>query len=76
MASESQPVLGFPVEILEEDRLLLVEEAAHLLGVSKAFVYAAAESSQLRHVKVGRLLRFRRDDIADYIASRSQGGEL
>lgn len=46
--------------------LLTVDEVAIWLGCSRRSVYAWAESGQLRHFKIGRLLRFSRNDVAAF----------
>ena len=41
-----------------EKRLLSVDEAAQLLGVSQSFLYKLAESKAIPHLRLGRALRF------------------
>ena len=44
-----------------EDRLLVPREAASYLKISVATLRRAVRRGDLRHTRVGRLLRFRRD---------------
>jgi excisionase family DNA binding protein len=41
-----------------EKRLLSVDEAAQLLGISQSFLYKLAESKAIPHLRLGRALRF------------------
>ena len=50
--------------------LLSVKEAAAYLGMSKDWVYERLKSL-IPHVKIGGALRFRKEDIDRYIASRT-----
>lgn len=47
--------------------LLTVDELANLLAVKPGWVYAAAREGQLPYVRVGKHLRFIRDDIEHWI---------
>lgn len=50
-------------------RLLSVEEVATILGVSQAWVrdHATRKQPHLKVVKVGKLLKFRPDDVDEFI---------
>ena len=50
--------------------LLSVKEAAAYLGMSRDWVYDRLKSL-IPHVKIGGALRFRKEDIDRYIASRT-----
>lgn len=54
-----------PLETLPE--LLRVEEAAVVLDCSKGLVYEMARRGELPSVRLGRLLRIRRDGLAALI---------
>ncbi|MDP9315571.1 MAG: helix-turn-helix domain-containing protein [Chloroflexota bacterium] len=59
------------VELPNDGRLLLrAEEAAHLLGVSRATVYNLLASGELRGVKIGRAVRVSRATLLRWIAER------
>jgi len=47
--------------------LLTLEEVARTLKVSKAAVYRWTETGRLRGHKVGSLLRFRPEDIENFL---------
>jgi excisionase family DNA binding protein len=50
-------------------QLLTVEEVASMLRVSKAAVYRWTEDGRLRARKAGALLRFRAEDVEDFLRS-------
>lgn len=54
--------------------LLTTDEAARYLKMSKDWVYRAGAAGVLRRVRMGRYLRFRREDLDAFIASRTDGG--
>ncbi len=53
--------------------LLRAEEAAHLLGVSRATVYNLLASGELPGVKIGRAVRVSRATLLRWIAERERG---
>lgn len=53
-----------------EDRFLTPQEVATHLRVSKMTVYRLLKSGELPHVKIGRSLRVREDDVDQYLADR------
>jgi excisionase family DNA binding protein len=58
------------------DFLLTVSEVAQLLRVPKSWVYEHVRPSStplLPHVKLGKYLRFRRQDIEDFLAYECEG---
>ena len=56
------------------DKLLVTaEEAARLLGISRAQAYGMARRGELPSVRVGRLLRFSVDELERWV--RERGGE-
>lgn len=57
--------------------LLKVEECAEVTRLSPATIYALVHQRRIAHVKLGRALRFRPQDIRDFIESqRRPVGEL
>lgn len=48
-------------------RLLLPSEAAEKLRVPESWLYAAARNGTFPSVKVGRYVRFRQEDVAEWI---------
>jgi excisionase family DNA binding protein len=69
--TESWAPVGQAPRLLGVERLLTVREVAALLGVSRATVYSAAEKRTLPHIRIGMLIRFRREDV---MASRIGAG--
>lgn len=52
-------------------QLVTAEDVAELLGVSTAAVYRWARSKTLPSIKVGKIVRFRKDEIDRLLASGS-----
>jgi excisionase family DNA binding protein len=48
-------------------RLLTIEQAAEQLGVSPRMIRRLTGNRRLPFVKVGRLVRFRESDIAEFV---------
>jgi excisionase family DNA binding protein len=55
------------------DRLLTVHDVAHRLAVPVSWVYAAAEQGRLPSLRIGRYVRFRPDEIEQYIEGQRRG---
>jgi excisionase family DNA binding protein len=51
-----------------------VEETAARLGISRAHLYKLVADQQIGFVRVGRI-RFRPQQVADFLASRERGGK-
>ena len=49
------------------DKLLNMDEASSLLGVKKSTLYAIVMRKQIIHIKLGKLTRFRPEDLQAYI---------
>jgi len=58
-----------------EDRWLSVEEIAQYLGISKDTVYTWINSKKMPAHKIGRLWKFKRDEIDEWIRSGSANDE-
>ena len=52
---------------LREDRLYDVQELAEYLSVSTQWVYERVQLKEIPHIKVGKLLRFRKSDIITWL---------
>ena len=52
-----------------QKRLLTITETSELLGISIHTAYQWVNMRKIKHVKLGRLLKFRQDDIEDFINS-------
>ena len=48
-------------------RLLTFDETRELLGIKPSTSYGWVNMRKIRHIKLGRLLKFRQDDIEDFI---------
>jgi excisionase family DNA binding protein len=53
------------------DRLLTAQEVAEMLGVHVNYVYAEAKRGRIPSVPIGRLRRFRIDDIERWLDQNS-----
>jgi len=49
------------------NHLLNMDEASSLLGIKKSTLYAVVMRKQITHVKLGKLTRFRPEDLQAYI---------
>ncbi|MCR4321297.1 MAG: helix-turn-helix domain-containing protein [Candidatus Brocadiaceae bacterium] len=49
------------------DKLLNMDEASDFLGIKKSTLYAMVMRKQITHVKLGKLTRFRPEDLQAYI---------
>jgi len=49
------------------DKLLNMDEASSLLGIKKSTLYSLVMRKQITHIKLGKLTRFRPEDLQAYI---------
>ncbi len=56
------------------EELLTVEQMADLLQVKKSTLYSWTHLGWIPHVKVGRLVRFRREAVEAWLKSREVNG--
>jgi excisionase family DNA binding protein len=56
----------------DQGGLLTAEQVAKLLNVSDEWVYVASRKRLIGSVRVGGLVRFRREVIEEYIAEHTQ----
>jgi excisionase family DNA binding protein len=75
-AGEIRDIANNGGKAMDTSKLLTVEQVAELLSVPVSWVYGhtSGKGARLPHVKVGRLLRFRKDAIEAWIASRTDDG--
>ena len=73
VADRLRPMLkGLTVPPAKADDLLSMEElAAYLGGVSKDWVYQRTAKNEIPFMKVGRLVKFRRSDIDQWLSGLS-----
>lgn len=55
-------------------RLLTVREVARLLAVSERLVQSLAQRGDLQAIRVGRLLRFRLEDVETFVTRGATSG--
>jgi excisionase family DNA binding protein len=53
----------------ERDEVLTVQEAAYYLKVTVNSMYQRVARREIRHLKMGRLLRFRKSDLDAFLES-------
>lgn len=51
----------------DNNRLLNMDEASELLGIKKSTLYQMVMRREITHVKVGKLNRFRPEDLQAFI---------
>jgi len=59
-------------QISKEKQLLNTKEAAEFLGISKNTLYEWIIQKKIPHIKVGRLVKFRREDLKEWLKKRTQ----
>ena len=59
----------------ETKKLLSAEELAQELGVGRTTAYALLWSGQIPSMKIGRLRKVRRQDVAAFIDANTEYGE-
>ncbi|HOC00752.1 MAG TPA: helix-turn-helix domain-containing protein [Verrucomicrobiota bacterium] len=56
------------------NKLLTPQEAADLLGVKKSTIYQWTSQEYIPHVKLRNLVRFRAEDLDEWIATLTNNG--
>ena len=69
IVSEKAIVSG---QIQKEKQLLNTKEAAESLGISKNTLYEWIVEKKIPYIKVGRLVKFRREDLEAWLKKRAQ----
>ncbi len=54
--------------------LLTPEQAAKDLAISPRKLWALTKSGEIRHIRIGRLVRYSLDDLRAWIDERKEGG--
>lgn len=54
------------------DRLLTVQQVAELLQVKLSTIYKWTHEGSIPHLKLGRLVRFREDDILEWLRDKDR----
>lgn len=55
----------------EKQRFMSVDELAEMLGVKPSWVYGQTSAGSIPHLKVGRYVRFRAEDVLAWLAQKS-----
>jgi excisionase family DNA binding protein len=55
-----------------DDGFLTIQEVSEWLRVKPSTLYAKVESGDIPHYKVGRLVRFKREDVDDWMEKHRQ----
>jgi len=58
--------------ITKQKELLSTEETAEFLGISKNTLYEWIIQKRVPHIKVGRLVKFKREDLENWLKTRKQ----
>ena len=56
------------LKIVDTNKLMDMNEASALLGLKKSTLYAIVMRKQITHIKLGKLTRFRPEDIQAFIS--------
>jgi excisionase family DNA binding protein len=59
-------------QISKEKQLLDTKEASEFLGISKNTLYEWIIQKKIPHIKVGRLVKFRKEDLEEWLKKRTQ----
>jgi len=59
-----------PKERIFFSNLMTMEQAANYLGIRKSTLCKYTSAREITHVKVGRLVKFRREDLEGWIDER------
>jgi excisionase family DNA binding protein len=58
------------------EKLLSIDDLTEMLGVTKATIYSWTSQNKIPHIKLSkRLLKFRENDIIDWISKKSNNSE-
>lgn len=58
------------------DQLLTIDQIAEFLQVKRSTIYAWIHQQYIPYIKVGRLVRFRKDKIIEWLKNRESAGRL
>lgn len=63
-------------EVKQNERLITVEEASKILGLSSHRIRYEVFIGRIPHVKLGRSVRFTKEQLASWISSNSKNGSV
>lgn len=55
------------------ERLLSLSEAAELLNISRDWLYRRVEGKEIPHIRLGRAIRFKEEEVRQFIQKNSVG---
>ncbi|MBI5307214.1 MAG: helix-turn-helix domain-containing protein [Planctomycetes bacterium] len=64
------------MEIVENDRLLNMTETSNLLGIKKSTLYLMVMRKKITHIKLGKLTKFRQQDLQAHIKNNLIEGQV
>lgn len=70
MAGKTQPAKPEQLQLFFSSRYLNIEQVAEILGVPRSFIYrrtARGHGDPIPHYRLGGHLRFKLDDVVDWI---------
>ncbi len=62
--------IEWPGRKVKMDKLLTIDELAEVLSVKKSTIYQWVHLGLIPHIKMGRLLRFKKEDIEKWLLSK------
>ena len=61
------------MKLEQVDKFLTVSDLAQYLRIKPATIYAMVESRKIPHYKIGRLIRFKKDEIDQWLEMQKRG---
>lgn len=55
------------------DRLLTAEAVAEIVGLRVDYIWALCRANEIPHLRFGRIKRFRRSAVLEWLEQREQG---
>ena len=55
-----------------EEKILMINDVAEYLKISRGTVYNLMEKGELKYFKVGNLTRFKMSDVIEYVEKQSK----
>jgi excisionase family DNA binding protein len=62
-------------ETIQSMRAMKTDEAAAFLAMSPRSLWQLTKDGKIRHVREGKYLRFRMEDLVEFLQQRVRGGE-
>ncbi len=57
------------------DQLISIDEAAEFLKVEKTWIYSQTRQGKIPHFKVGKYVRFRKEELQAWLGRHQRGND-